>query len=75
MNKKPIQCKLLYVNFKEDVRDLAGDAFMPGYKRFVEMLKSNLLNDPEFESFRLSDSNSVRRRSLMWECRRDHLDS
>ena len=48
---------------------------MPGYKRFVEMLKSNLLNDPEFESFRLSDGNSVRRRSLMWECRRDHLDS
>ena len=54
---------------------MADDAFIPGYKRFVEMLKSNSRNDPEFESFRLSGGNSVRRRSLVWECRRDHLDS
>jgi hypothetical protein len=63
--KKPILCKLLYVKFKEDVRDLADSAFMPGYKRFVETLKSNLRNDPEFESVRLSDGNAVRRRSLV----------
>ena len=63
--KKPILCKLLYVKFKEDVRDMADGAFMPGYKRFVETLRANLRNDPEFESVRLSDGNAVRRRSLV----------
>ena len=48
-----------------DVAFVAGGAFMPGYKRFVETLKSNLKNDPEFELVRLSDGNAVRRRSLV----------
>ena len=29
INKAPILCKLLYVYFKEEVRDLADGAFMP----------------------------------------------
>jgi hypothetical protein len=63
--KKPIPCKLLYVKFKEDVRDLADGGFTPGHRRFVETLRANLKNDPEFELVRLSDGNAVRRRSLV----------
>ena len=63
--KKPILCKLLYVKFKEDVRDLADGGFIPGHRRFVETLRANLKNDPEFELVRLSDGNAVRRRSLV----------
>ena len=63
--KKPTPCKLLYVKFKEDVHDLADDTFLPGHRRFVETLRANLKNDPEFELVRLSDGNAVRRRSLM----------
>ena len=33
--KEPILCKLLYVKFKEDVRDLADGGFIPGHRRFV----------------------------------------
>ena len=64
-NKTPILCKLLYVYFKEDVRDLADGAFMPGHRRFVETLRANLKNDLDFELVRLSDGNAVRRRSLV----------
>ena len=63
--KKPIPCKLLYVKFKEDVRDLADGGFIPGHRRFVETLRANLKNDSEFELVRLSDGNAVRRRSLV----------
>jgi len=56
---------LLFVIFKEDVCDLADGAFLLGYTRFVETLKSNLKNDSEFELVRLSDGNAVRRRSLV----------
>jgi len=63
--KKPIPCKLLYVKFKEDVRDLANGGFIPGHRRFVETLRANLKNDSEFELVRLSDGNAVRRRSLV----------
>ena len=39
--------------------------FIPGHRRFVETLRANLKNDPEFELVRLSDGNAVRRRSLV----------
>ena len=65
INKAPILCKLLYVYFKEEVRDLADGAFMPGHRRFVETLRANLKNDLDFELVRLSDGNAVRRRSLV----------
>jgi len=61
----PRRCKLLYVYFKEEVRDLADGAFMPGHRRFVETLRANLKNDLDFELVRLSDGNAVRRRSLV----------
>ena len=47
------------------VRDLADGGFIPGHRRFVETLRANLKNDPEFELVRLSDGNAVRRRSLV----------
>ena len=56
---------MFYVKYKEDARDLADGRFMPGQRRFVETLRANLKNDPEFELVRLSDGNAVRRRSLM----------
>ena len=39
--------------------------FIPGHRRFVETLRANLKNDPEFELVRLSDGNAVRHRSLV----------
>ena len=50
---------MFYVNFKEDGHDLADSGFIPGHRRFVETLRANLKNDPEFELVRLSDGNAV----------------
>ena len=48
----------MFTRFKDDVRDIADGAFLPGHKRFVETLRGNLKHDPEFELVRLSDGNS-----------------
>ena len=50
---------------QRNVRDLADGGFIPGHGRFVETLRANLKNDPEFDLVRLSDGNAVRRSSLM----------
>ena len=64
-NRYAKPCKFLNVKFKEDVRDLADGGFIPGHRRFVETLRANLMNDPEFELVRLTDGNAVRRHSLV----------
>ena len=62
---KPMTCSTLFTRFRDDVREIADGAFLPGHKRFVATLKGNLKHDPEFELVRLSDGNTVRRRALV----------
>ena len=62
---KPMTCLTLFTRFRDDLREIADGAFLPGHKRFVETLRGNLKHDLEFELVRLSDGNAVRRRILV----------
>ncbi|MDC0971445.1 bifunctional DNA primase/polymerase [Alphaproteobacteria bacterium] len=65
VKERPVLCKDLFLWFKDDVREIAEGAFIPGHRRFVEKIKAVLKHDPEFEVFRASDGNAVRRRVLV----------
>ena len=62
---KPMTCSTLFTRFRDDLREIADGAFLPGHKRFVAKLKGTLKHDPEFELVRLRDGNTVRRRALV----------
>jgi hypothetical protein len=62
---KPMTCLTLFTRFRDDLREIADGAFLPGHKRFVATLKGTLKHDPEFELVRLRDGNTVRRRALV----------